>query len=76
MLDHGLENEEVELWPAGEQDDPDWRALHAEELRELAGLVARPPREWMPRASRRRPHPGCRKYRSHWNPRPPVGLDR
>lgn len=45
VLDHGLENEEVEARPAGEQDDPEWRALHAEELRELAALVARLPEE-------------------------------
>lgn len=44
-LDRGLENEEVEAWPAGQQDDPEWRALHAEELRELAALVARLPHE-------------------------------
>lgn len=45
VLDHGLENEEVEAWPAGEQDDPEWRVLHSEELRELAALVARLPQE-------------------------------
>ena len=45
LLNHSLENEEVESWPAGEQDDPEWRALHAEELRELAALVARLPEE-------------------------------
>lgn len=45
MLDHGLENDEVEAWPAGEQDDPEWRALQSEEVRELATLVARLPQE-------------------------------
>ncbi len=45
LLDYGLEHEEVEAWPAGQQDDPEWRALHAEELRELAALVARLPEE-------------------------------
>lgn len=45
VLDDGLENEEVEAWPAGEQDDPEWRALHSEEVRELAALVARLPQE-------------------------------
>ncbi|MGZ3601799.1 MAG: RNA polymerase sigma factor, partial [Ktedonobacterales bacterium] len=45
VVDQGLENDEVEVWPAGEQDDPEWRALHSEELRELAALVARLPQE-------------------------------
>lgn len=45
LLDYGIETEEVEAWPAGQQDDPEWRALHAEELRELAALVARLPEE-------------------------------
>ncbi|MGZ3679456.1 MAG: RNA polymerase sigma factor [Ktedonobacterales bacterium] len=45
VVDQGLENDEVEAWPAGEQDDPEWRALHREELRELAALVARLPQE-------------------------------
>ncbi|HEX8032949.1 MAG TPA: sigma-70 family RNA polymerase sigma factor [Ktedonobacterales bacterium] len=45
VVNHDLENDEVEAWPAGEQDDPEWRALHSEELRELAALVARLPQE-------------------------------
>ncbi len=45
LLDYGLEHEEVEAWPAGQQDDPEWRALHAEELRTLAALVARLPED-------------------------------
>jgi RNA polymerase sigma-70 factor (ECF subfamily) len=45
LLDYDIEQEAVEAWPAGQQDDPEWRALHAEELRKLAALVARLPEE-------------------------------
>jgi len=42
-LERGLDAAEALAWPADLQDDPEWRALHDEQSRELAELLARLP---------------------------------
>ena len=42
-VERGLDAADALAWPADLQDDPEWRALHAEEARELAELIARLP---------------------------------